>query len=320
MKNCIFCNQKEQQLVFKIKTYSFPWKIQKCPFCKAYELYPTPTEKQFNEVYNTGYYGKGKTKFNPLIEFFVDIFRGMRASRAVKGIQKNAKILDVGCGSGSFLNFLKKKYSFELTGLEIEGDAALRAKDNNKGFTLLTGFLKTTDFKAPFDLITMYHVFEHLLTPHEDLEHIKKIINPNGKLVISIPNIDSWQASIFKDKWFHLDVPRHLIFFKPKDFKKMMQSKNFEINNERYISWEQNPYGYIQSCLNCLSKKHNFLYDFLKTNVKNSYKKRDLFRLGLHILFTGITLPLFLVLDILESIFKKSATVEYTFIYRPKND
>ncbi|WP_298419127.1 class I SAM-dependent methyltransferase [uncultured Kordia sp.] len=319
MTQCIFCNEDEQKVFFKIKTHSFPYALQKCTHCHAYTLAPTPTTEQLDKAYNTGYYGEGEAKFNPIIEFGVNLFRSMRASRAVKGIPESGKLLDIGCGSGAFLNFLHKKYNLQLSGLEIEGDAALRAADQNKGFTLYTGFLQTTDFsKETFDVITIYHVFEHLLTPNEDLGKIQQILKPNGRLVISMPNIDSWQAKFFKDDWFHLDVPRHLIFFKPKDFKRMMQAKGFEIETERYISWEQNPYGYIQSSLNVLSKKHNFLYEFLKTNEKSAFGKRNLFQIGLHVLFAGITLPLFLLVDLFESLFKKSATVEYTFRYQPK--
>lgn len=321
MRNCIFCHSSNQEVLFYIKTSNFPYKFASCKACNAFGLIPIPSKKQLDKAYNTGYYGEGTAKFNGLVEFIVDRFRSLRAIRAIRNIPARSSILDVGCGSGAFLNFLKRKYKFQLSGLEIEGEAALRAADQNKGFTLYTGFLNVTDFEnKKFNLITMYHVFEHLLMPKQDIEKIKEILVHRGKLVISMPNIDSWQARIFKDQWFHLDVPRHLIFFKPKDFKRMMKKEGFEIVKEHYMSWEQNPYGYIQSSLNVLSRQHNFLYEFLKTNNKKSYSKQELFRVVRHFLFAGITLPFFLILDVLESFIKKSATIEYTFIYCPKND
>ncbi|MBQ4821772.1 class I SAM-dependent methyltransferase [Aquimarina sp. MMG016] len=320
MEECIFCKGHERQPVFRIRTHSFPWELKSCVSCKAYLLSPLPTKKQLESAYCMQYYGQGKTKFNPLIEFVVNTFRRIRASRVIKGIPRDGKVLDIGCGSGAFLNYLHEKYNFGLFGLEIKGDIAERAIERNKGFKLYVGFFNEIDFKnQTFDVITMYHVFEHLLTPYEDIQKIKKILKPGGKLIISMPNIDSWQATMFKDKWFHLDVPRHLIFFTPNDFKRIMKFEKFLLNNERYISWEQNPFSYIQSCLNGLSSKHNLLYEFLKTNKKNKYSRSDLFEIGLHMLFTAITLPLFLIIDVLESVFNKSATVEYTFTYLPND-
>ncbi|NHN27443.1 class I SAM-dependent methyltransferase [Flavobacterium jejuense] len=321
MGNCIFCNGIQQNVFFEIKNANSSFEILKCENCNAYTLDPIPTETELAEVYNTGYYGKGGAKFILFVEYFVDAFRGIRAKRAINRIPQNGTVLDIGCGSGAFLNYLKKRYNFSLSGIEIKGDAAIRAADCNQGFELHIGFLQDIDFGIKtFDLITMYHVFEHLITPKEDIKKISSLIKNNGRLIISMPNINSWQATLFKDKWFHLDFPRHLIFFKPKDFKEVMQLNGFYLESEHYISWEQNPFGYIQSSLNVVCKNQNFLYEFLKTNAKSNYTLSDWFQLSLQILFAGVTLPLFLIIDVFESFFKKSATVEYTFKYQSKND
>lgn len=318
MESCTFCKSFFHEKKFDIKIVKGTFQIRRCTSCSAFFLYPMPSNKQLNDAYNLDYYGEGNSKFNPIVESIVNIFRRMRANRAIKKISANSNILDIGCGNGGFLNFLSKYHQFNLYGTEIEGHAAKRAANNNKGFTLYIGSLNSIDFHdQKFDLITMYHVFEHLTTPNEDIEIIKKLLKHNGKLVISIPNINSWQAQIFRSKWLHLDVPRHLIFFAPKAFKSTMQSKGFVILSERYVSWEQNPFGYIQSCLNIISSKHNLLYEVLKKN-KVVLKNTNVFEILLHILFASISLPFFLFLDLIECFFKKSGTVEFIFIYQPR--
>ena len=81
-------------------------------------------------------------------------------------------------------------------------------------------FLEKNDF-APqsFDAVTLIHVFEHLPDPRQTLEIISEILKKDGILMMSFPNIDSFQSRIFKGKWLHIDPPRHLFFFSPKDFK-----------------------------------------------------------------------------------------------------
>lgn len=86
---------------------------------------------------------------------------------------------------------------------------------------LKTGNITIDDYQEKmFEAVSLYQVFEHLTEPRETLENISRIIKKDGILVISFPNINSLQSKIFKWRWFHLDPPRHLFFFKPSDFKK----------------------------------------------------------------------------------------------------
>ena len=110
----------------------------------------------------------------------------------------------------------------QIYGVEMPGGSADRAK-KIEGLTLKLGHLRIHDFEPnTFDAITLHHVFEHLTEPKRYLEIICEILKPGGHLVISFPNIDSFQSRFFKGNWFHLDPPRHLFFFTPDDFKKQI--------------------------------------------------------------------------------------------------
>ena len=129
---------------------------------------------------------------------------------------------------------------------------------------------------------------------------------------MSFPNIDSFQSRIFKGKWLHLDPPRHLFFFKPKDFFAEMKKYGFNLINQNHYSVEYNPYGMQQSILNCITKKREVLYEYLKGNkdyVKN-YSKLNLF---LQSMFFKITFPIFVISDLFESFFRKGGVVQFVF-------
>jgi len=158
----------------------------------------------------------------------------------------------------------------------------------------------------------MFHVFEHLTDPQNTIKIIRKIIKKDGTLIISFPNIDSVQSKIFKGKWLHLDPPRHLLFFKAKDFINILESHGFEIVREKYISTEQNVYGMIQSILNSFFKKREILFEYLKGN-KDYVKEFSSMNIFLQKLFFYFTFPVFAIADVFISFLKKGATVEFTF-------
>ena len=251
----------------------------------------------------------------------MDYFRKRRAKYVSRFIRKNENVLDIGCGNGRFLGFLKKYGDFNIYGTELDGNSAARAK-RVEGLNLKVGMLEKGDFpKNNFQAITMFHVFEHLSHPVEMLDTIDEVLCPGGALVISFPNIAGLQSELFKGKWLHLDPPRHLFFFAPEDFIKLMETRGYKVLKTKYLSSEQNPYGFIQSTLNMFYKKREVLFESLKGNkeyIKEYSKFNLLFQKAV---FAG-TFPLFMITDLFESFFKRGATVEFTFekSYTHSND
>lgn len=318
MKNiCPYCKQSESVLLYSTNDISGEkFFIQKCNRCNAFFLAPNPTPEQLARAYDDSYYGSGDEKFKEgLIEKMLDYFRMKRAKTIANLIGKKGKVLDIGCGNGKFLSFVKQQGEIEIFGIEMEGNSAKRA-EKIPGIHLKKGFLEKTDFeKESLDAVTLFHVFEHLSEPRQTLEIISRILKKNGILMISFPNIDSFQSRIFKGKWLHLDPPRHLFFFSPEDFKKEMKNFGFEVLREKHFSIEYNPFGFQQSLLNCIFKKREALYESLKGNAEyvKEYSRANLL---LQNLFFKLSLPLFILSDVVESSFRKGATVE--FILRKK--
>ncbi|MEI6122720.1 MAG: class I SAM-dependent methyltransferase [Bacteroidota bacterium] len=300
-----FCNTQD---IFDTK-----YELRHCVGCKAYFLWPFPSDELLRRAYDTSYYGATQQKFSfAVVEKAVDWFRKKRARKIVKLLPDGASVLDIGCGNGDFLHYVSQCGHFELFGIERDEMAAKRAA-TKANIHLQTTPLNEGDFAAnAFDVITLFHVFEHLTEPEKTLNIINKILKPEGTFVLSFPNIASWQARVFKGKWLHLDPPRHLFFMAPKDFKAIMRNKNFECVGTTYFSMEQNPFGLVQSLLNVVCKKREVLFERLKGNTQYAaeYGSWNVF---LQKCFFVLHFPLFVLTDLIAACFKKSATVKFTF-------
>ena len=138
-----------------------------------------------------------------------------------------AKILDVGCGTGEFLDRLAPDFAVE--GTEPEPDAARWAREK-LGLKVHTGYLAEISLEyEQFDLVTLWHVLEHIPDPVQELQIINKILAQDGKLLIALPNIGSIDAGIYKSCWIALDAPRHLWHFTSKTLGALAQKCGFSL-------------------------------------------------------------------------------------------
>jgi len=311
---CCFCKENNNSPLYStFDIFGNNYTVNECHNCTALILAPPPDEATLQKAYDTSYYGETEEKFSsPNIETVLDHFRKRRAKYASRFLKDNDKVLDIGCGNGRFLLHLLKFGKFRLFGTELESNSAKRAARIPE-IKLKVGHLEKELFEGEkFDVITMFHVFEHLTEPQETLEIISEIINIDGTLTISFPNISSLQSKLFKGKWLHLDPPRHLLFFKAKDFIRILESKGFTLVREKYISTEQNVYGMIQSILNKFFTKREILFEYLKGNTEY-IKEFSSFNILMQKMFFYFTFPFFAIADVFISFLKKGATVEFTF-------
>lgn len=218
--------------------------------------------------------------------------------------------MDVGCGNGALLKHVHDLRHCNPYGIEIRGRSAERASRIPE-IKLKIGQLTAEDFPHGFfDVVTLFHVFEHLTQPADTLLTVSQILKPGGICVISFPNIGSFQARLFKGRWLHLDPPRHLIFFEPDDFVMAVSRLGLVPEKITFFSPEQNPFGMIQSILNGFSNRKNLLFEVLKGN-------RDYARgipwpvLLAHEAFFALSFPLFVVSDFFESWLRRGATVQW---------
>ena len=136
-------------------------------------------------------------------------------------------ILDIGSGTGHFIQHLKEK-GWKVEGIEMDKDAreysinefSLNVRDNNALFK--------EEFEQK-DVISLWHVLEHLYNPQKYIERILELLKNDGLLVIALPNANSWDAKHYKKSWGAYDVPRHIWHFTPTSFRRLIADYPVEI-------------------------------------------------------------------------------------------
>ena len=284
--------------------------LRRCRRCERMLLDPRPRPNAIAASYDADYYGAGARKFVPLIEDVVDRFRDGRARLARRLVAKIrpdgvGRVLDLGCGSGQFLARLSAS-GLSCDGTELLEDTGRRASEL-AGIRLHVGPLESDTYPpGSFDLISIWHVLEHLPDPDHVLGLCALWIDERGALLVAVPNIDSWQARLFGGSWFHLDPPRHLFHFNRASLNAALGRAGFRVEVIRTLSWEQNLYGILQSVLNALGFPRDEFYEVLKG-------KRSLFGSARYVLeaalMAAIFLPAFLLV-VLEALGARGGTLE----------
>lgn len=124
---------------------------------------------------------------------------------------------------------------WEAYGVEMDTEASERAR--LKGLSIFTGGLFEANFADNFfDVIRMSFVLEHLPNPKQTLIEIKRILRPHGRIYISVQNARSLNYWLFRERWFSLDVPRHLFSFTPETIGRLLSTLGLEIKTIRYSS------------------------------------------------------------------------------------
>lgn len=150
-------------------------------------------------------------------------------------------VLDLGCSSGGFLRSLKGP-SWTLYGIEMSEQVARRAEAAT-GAEVFVGDILDAPFPTnSFDVITCFHVFEHLYEPREVLSRVAQWLKPGGVFFTMMPNIDSAGRRIFGSYWYALELPRHTFHFSPKSLSRMADSvglQQLSLTTSREVFIEQ---------------------------------------------------------------------------------
>ena len=136
-------------------------------------------------------------------------------------------LLDIGCGTGDFLQVAKTNH-WDVFGIEPNEQA--RSIANKKTNNVVFDIDELSKFEASsFNVITLWHVLEHLPNLEEQISIFKKLLKPDGVLIIAVPNYKSYDARYYKNFWAAFDVPRHLWHFSKTSIKKLVALENLKV-------------------------------------------------------------------------------------------
>jgi len=141
---------------------------------------------------------------------------------------ERGRLLDIGCGNGYFLVQMRD-LGWDVVGVEPDPKAVKVARDHF-GLRVFQGTLEEAKFPDDsFDVITMNHVIEHVPDPIGLLSECRRILKPNGKLVVVTPNIKSLGRYLFGKSWVHWDPPRHLFLFSSKSLRTCAEKAGLKV-------------------------------------------------------------------------------------------
>ncbi|MCM8800417.1 MAG: class I SAM-dependent methyltransferase [Candidatus Omnitrophica bacterium] len=312
--NCYLCGADDTQLVYIARDIIWDidgfFRVVKCNLCGFVYVNPRPTIQAIQVFYPPKYFSRISAKVN-LSNIYNFKLKKILENRykPISKYKQKGKVLEIGCGEGFFLKFLKEK-GYSVFGVEISEYASNYAREV-LGIDVFTGSI--ADFnpgKELFDIICMFEVLEHLYDPLSILLKIRYMLKDEAILVITVPNFLSFQRILFQDSWHILDVPRHLMQFTKDHLKKMLKKAGFKIlalfsmSNLNHLDITT---GYSQSLRYWLRKHH--LYPARDVSLKSISSKnyalidkqilKDLLKKVLHKAESILLYPLAGLMDII---------------------
>ncbi len=263
-QGCPLCGSDNPKGLFQARdpdrAQAGPYLLARCTKCSLVFVHPPTSEEEIAAAYGTEFFSGPREIMRKPFELGQRLLL-MERIRLLRRWAPVGKLMDVGCGDGAFLSRMKKA-GFEVVGVEASDMAASRAR--TRGINVEVGNLENLSFlDETFDVITLWQVLEHLPNPREILETCRRLLKPDGVLVVSVPNFASLQRLVFCGRWFHLDVPRHRVHFEPNTINRILKNCGFAPRHSTQLSFEYNPYGFFQSSLNLFTKP-NHLYRILR--------------------------------------------------------
>ena len=234
---------------FLFESTSKTFTLYSCEACRCLFLHPMPDSREIERFYPADYWWNARRSGG--LKKLESVYRKLALRDHIAFISKAAgnrsvDVLDVGCGSGTLLGLLKQR-GFRVTGLDFSAEAAAIAKAEN-GVDVAVGSLEEAHFPAEsFDVVTLFHVMEHVTNPRLVLAQVSRVLKPNGVAILQVPNIESWQFKIFGARWYGLDIPRHVIDYSRNSMLKLLADSGFVVNRIRHFNLRDNGPALVSS-------------------------------------------------------------------------
>ena len=280
IKNCPVCGSEKYSEFLKCKDHFLTkekFTIVKCDQCTFTFVNPRPEQGQLAGYYESTEYishsGTNKGIVNSVYKYVRNFTHKSKLNLVTKYAKGN-KILDIGCGSGELLGLFKKS-NWETLGIEPNDNAREFAIKQYCIDVYEESHIKEIE-SASMDVISMWHVLEHVSLLNERMEEVKRILKDDGVLFIAVPNRISFDAMHYGEFWAAFDVPRHLYHFTPETMGELIKKHGFAI-----VSFL--PMKFDSFYVSILSEKYKngstnllkALYTGLKSNLNANNKRHD---------------------------------------------
>lgn len=225
-------NFTKDEKFLTVKDYTVSQEIFSLYYNRAYDLLltdPIPPKEILGNYYQSENYishtdGK-RNLFERLYQGVKKIALRKKVDLLFKQNNTVGSLLDIGCGTGDFLVEAKKR-GWTTTGFEPNDKASELA--TKKGITIAKQLSDLPDHS--FDVITLWHVLEHISNLEEQIIALRRLLKPEGKLILAVPNYKSYDALYYKEYWAAFDVPRHIWHFSQKSIATIFSQFDFKVD------------------------------------------------------------------------------------------
>jgi 2-polyprenyl-3-methyl-5-hydroxy-6-metoxy-1,4-benzoquinol methylase len=205
--------------------------IQQCGHCDFLITNPRPDEDSIGAYYQSQDYISHHDEAKDLMSKIYNVVRNRTIQQKVALVHslqpKKGKLLDVGCGTGSFAAAAKSN-GWQVSGTEPDPNAREIAS-SRIGENVSESIFSLAANGEKFDLISMWHVLEHVHQLNETVKWLSDHLKTNGSLVVAVPNPDSADAMTYRRHWAAFDVPRHLYHFTKPTMSRLMEKHGFSV-------------------------------------------------------------------------------------------
>lgn len=242
LTECPLCGSGKADLHLKLKDYFLTkenFEILRCKRCGLLYTWPHPTGDSVGKYYKSDDYLSHNENRKGLIPFFYNIVKQLNMAgklRMATNRTQGRRLLDFGCGTGDFLRFAQQR-DYLVTGADIFPEVCnLASKKLGKQVVNPDDVFNLPD--SSFDIITMWHVLEHICNLKLLAGQMERLLAVGGRLVVALPNYQSYDARYYKDKWAAYDVPRHLNHFNLQSLKAVFAATSLQFVDVMPLKWD----------------------------------------------------------------------------------
>ena len=205
--------------------------IVQCKNCSFTFTNPIPSEDEIGKYYESEEYISHSNTSKGFINSVYQVVRNYTLRKKVKlvrSLSNDVNLLDIGSGTGEFLNSSKLD-GYIVSGVEPSEIGRAQTKQN---FDIeVVDEAGLDDFKPKsFGTITMWHVLEHVYHLNERVKQLMQLVKDNGFVIIAVPNRTSFDAKHYQHNWAAYDVPRHLYHFTPDSISRLFEKHGFTLH------------------------------------------------------------------------------------------
>lgn len=247
--------------------------LSKCENCGFIFTNPRPDESLIEKYYQSDNYISHSDQSRSITDSLYKIVRSftLRSKlNLLNSLCTDKTLLDYGCGTGDFLQHCQSK-GWAVAGVEPNEKARNISREKLSGS--LVRDIAQLDKKNSFDIITLWHVLEHVHDINSLTKTLKERLNKNGYLIIALPNHESYDQNLYQEHWAAYDVPRHLHHFSQQTFSELITHHALKLVNIQPMKFD----SYYVSLLSEKYKhgKSNYIKSFINGWKSNRWASKN---------------------------------------------